>query len=152
MKHHLRTLITLAAVFILSSCNLRTYYTEYVGFVDYSSYLKRGVFLTESNSVSFDYDAIGTVSAIIYSGYIIAKQDRHIDQTEIYSDKEIVKNEAGQWKEARPDDALAAAVAQAVEKGGDGLINIKITPTSVVDNAKYKRSGFMATGMAIKRK
>lgn len=56
------------------------------------------------------------------------------------------------WKVASPEDALEAAVAQVASKGGDELINIKITPTTEIDASKTTRFGFLVTGMAIKRK
>ncbi|WP_304649350.1 hypothetical protein [uncultured Duncaniella sp.] len=151
MKIKLHILAMIVVAFLFASCSQKILYTESVGFVDYSTYLNEGIFLTESNSVNFEYDAIGSVSAVVYSGDAVVSQSEQVDKNEIYGERTKVKNKVG-WKAASPDDALNAAVAQVRKQGGNGLINIKITPTTEIDNAKRVRTGFLITGMAIKRK
>lgn len=151
MKIKLRFLTMIAATFLLTSCAPKVLYTKYVGFVDYSAYQDKGMFLTESNSVNFEYNAIGSVTSVVYSGKAIVSQSEQIENNDIYGEHRTVQNKMG-WKVASPEDALEAAVAQVASKGGDGLINIKITPTTEIDASKTTRSGFLVTGMAIKRK
>ncbi len=138
-------------IFLLASCAPKISYTKSVGFVDYSVYQNKGIFLTESNSVNFEYDAIGSVTAVIYSGDAVLTQKKNVDKNDIYGEQTTVQNKMG-WKTANPEDALEAAVSEVISKGGDGLINIKITPTTEVGTSKTARSGFLVTGMAIKRK
>lgn len=148
-KAYLLTIIMVA--FMLTSCAPKVLYTKSVGFVDYSAYQHKGIFLTESNSVNFEYEAIGSVTAVVYSGNVVLSQTQYIDKNDTYGDNTTVKTKKG-WKVASPEDALEAAVAQVTSKGGDGLINIKITPSTEIDASKTTRSGFLITGMAIKRK
>lgn len=51
------TLLSIACIlFGLSSCvTSKLQYTELVSTLDYTEYTKSGFFITESNSVSFDY-------------------------------------------------------------------------------------------------
>lgn len=63
-------------IFLLASCAPKISYTKSVGFVDYSVYQNKGIFLTESNSVNFEYDAIGSVTAVIYSGDAVLTQKK----------------------------------------------------------------------------
>lgn len=152
MKTKGRFFAMLLGASLLTSCAPKILYTESVGFVDYSSYLKDGIFLTESNSVSFDYDAMGSVTVVVYSGDVSVKDgDKITKADDIYGTDKYVKSKMV-WRAASPEGALDAAVAKAVEKGGDGLINIKISPTTEIGNYKAPRSGFLVTGMAIRRK
>ena len=63
-------------VLIIVVITLASYETFFplVSFVDYSSYNDDGIFLTESNSVSFKYEPIGSVNVILYSGYTVEKK------------------------------------------------------------------------------
>lgn len=151
MKTKAIAIATIGALFMLSSCAPKILYTESIGFVDYSSYLSKGIFLTESNSVSFEYDAIGSVTVSVFSGNTVISQTQQVDKNDIYGEKTRISNKMG-WRAASPESALEAAVSQAVSKGANGLINIKISPATEVYSSKTVRSGYLVTGMAIKRK
>lgn len=150
MKYKLLFLITIVPTVLFSSCAPKVLYTSNVGFVDYSSYQNEGIFLSESNSVNFEYDAIGSVTAVVFSGEAVLSQTQHVDKDEMYGEYTTVKNKMG-WKTARPEDALNEAVTQVKSRGGNGLINIKITPTTEMTASKVVRSGFLVSGMVIKR-
>lgn len=148
IKTQLSALIV--AAFLLSSCSQKIFYAKSVSIVDYSAYQRQGMFLTESNSVNFEYEAIGSVTVVVFSGNVVMAQTSHVEKSDLYGEQTVVSKKMG-WKTASPEDALEAAVAQAAAKGGDGLINIQISPTTEIDASKNTRSGFLVTGMAIKR-
>ena len=136
---------------MLTSCSPKILYSEAVGFVDYSTYQDQGMFLTESNSVNFEYDAIGSVTVVVYSGNTVVSPTSRVEANDIYGDETTIQSKM-KWKSASPEDALNAAVKQVSNKGGNGLINIKITPTTEIGTSRTSRSGFLVTEMAIKRK
>lgn len=145
----LHFLIATAFVVVLTSCSPKVLYQTNVGYIDYSEYAKEGMFLTESNSVSFDYTPLGSVSATVFSGNVErTRPDRfnYVDANGVRQDEKY-----SQWKEATPEDAIEVAVVKAKEQGGDGIINIKIEPFSTVTD-KATRTGLIVSGMVIKRK
>ncbi|MGV8136029.1 MAG: hypothetical protein AB2L20_12505 [Mangrovibacterium sp.] len=69
------------SIAILTSC---VTYSPLVNFVDYSAYNNDGMFLTESNSVNFDYTPVGSINVLLYSGYVkqtpeYRKEDKAVD-------------------------------------------------------------------------
>jgi uncharacterized protein YbjQ (UPF0145 family) len=107
-------------------------YEEYMGYVDYSVFTERGFFITESNSVHFDYTALGSVSVYIQSGYKGEDPDS--------------------YKEAEKEKALFLLFSKVKEQGGDGLINLKFDyrPASISQYSS-ETSRVTASGMAIRR-
>lgn len=124
---------------------------NYVDFEKMSE--KYGVFLTVSNSVSFPYETLGNISVVEYSGYEqiskvkIADDDMYKSNDDIYSSNRV-KVKRGKWVYASPEDVLDQVCEEAVRRGGDGIINIKIDyfPASGVQTA-----GYHISGMVIKR-
>lgn len=93
--------------------------------IDLSRYNSSGFFITESNSVSFDYSPIclmGTQGG--------GKQ---------YIDKKLTKLSL--------DEVFNKFVDDCKSKGADGVINIKIS-----QNYSASENSFYISGMAIKRK
>lgn len=54
----------LLAVLLFTSCSMYKSINETV-VIDYSRYTSQGFFITESNSVSFDYKPIGSVVTVV---------------------------------------------------------------------------------------
>lgn len=147
MKKSIIICSIITALSLLTSCSVpKTMYEEYAGFLDYSAYMNEGIFLTESNSVNFEYEPLGSVSALVYSGEHVVSLTKQTEENEIYGKRTTTKSKT-EWKRALPKDALEIAVSQAVSKGANGLINIKVEPADT-----QTRSGFLVTGMAIRRK
>jgi hypothetical protein len=121
----MKKIILCATVLLLFSGCITYRYVELTSVIDYSKYTKDGFFLSESNSVNFEYEAFGSVSAVILSG----------------------KKFGVGYKVANSDDAVRAVYEKAKSLGVDGLINLKFD-YSTVD----KRTIVSVSGMAIKRK
>lgn len=123
MKQILLLSITM---FMLTACVSRRPYTEDSYTISYSDH--KDIFITESNSVNFEYEPIGSVSATIGSGY---KGRKFIEATE--------------------DEVIKKLCKESKLLGANGIINFRITYS--VDNRYTKPNPAIiitATGMAIK--
>ena len=146
-------LITLSAV--LSACSAVKYKEAYrvrESIVDYSRYAEDGFFITESNSVSFEYTPIGSVSVSISPGYdVIGKE---IDQYE-----RLVNKYGEELKTANIYDAIDQLKLRCEEMGANGVINLTIKYDEVPYmeevgygyKREFKSNRITICGMAIKR-
>lgn len=104
-----KTLLTLdIAVAALSSCVPKTYYNTIVGYIDYASFADEGMYLTESNSTSFDYTPLGSVSATVLSGHVEKTRPGRYDYTDVYGKRPNEKYK--EWITATPEQAIKLAV------------------------------------------
>lgn len=127
-----------AAALMMCSCVTPTKFQQNAGFIDYSMF--PGMFLTESNSVSFDYQPVGSLFTEEISGeYQVVK--KKVGNNDIYGDEYAVVD--GKYRHANPQSALAFAADKAKEMGGNGIINLHIEKID---------GGYCVTGMVIKRK
>lgn len=117
-----KSVLLLTLVTLLSSCVSLEQITV-TDVVDYSVFARRGIFVTESNSVNFDYKPLGSIVSIT-SGAAKTFNSFRIDKDKAFS--EIT-------------DKLTALKA-------DGLINLRINLTH--DKVLYYMT---VTGMAIRR-
>ena len=134
--------------FILASCAT---YSPLVSFVDYSSYNNDGIFLTESNSVSFKYEPIGSINVLLYSGF-----SNEVKKAPIIEDKKekgddiyySANNGRLKYKDATIQEALRLAVENARSKGANSIINIRY---EYVPAFKNNPDGWHMSGMAVKK-
>lgn len=123
---------------ILTGCGPTAQYIERVDFLDYSEYSKEGFFITESNSVSFDYIPLGSIAVYMYAGeggnwYLVNGVMRYKSNSLPY-----------------PGRALELAVSESKRIGGNAIINLKISP-STINLIGVDQSGFILTGMTVKK-
>jgi hypothetical protein len=122
-----------------------------VFYVDYSKY--DDFFITESNSVSFDYLPIGSI-CVSYTGYSIISQIplkekvKNTKQDDIYYFS--TKEKEGTFYGHNPAlaEAIDIAVKETKGKGGNGIINFNY---KAVYNKSGIQTGWFVGGMAIKR-
>ena len=123
--------------------------------IDYSKYAEKGFFITESNSVSFEYAAIGSISAKVESGYeIIGANKKKAVEDDIYPKQSNinVKIKYGDYISATPEAAIEELYNKAIENGANGVINLRIDPiTTYIQQYGNIITGYFCTGMAIKR-
>lgn len=141
--------LIISVVAILSSCSSKVLYQSSTGFVNYSAYARNGFFLTESNSVSFDYTPIGSVTATVLSGYLKTKSVTWDKGDGIYPSTPSTSKY--KWQYASVDDAVAALVNIAIEQGANGIINLKIERYDGYDENNARREGLLISGMAIRK-
>lgn len=144
-------LLTLS-VLCISSVSCTPKFSSKVYYTDYQRYSDAGFFITESNTVSFDYVPVGSVvvrqTAGVMSDTEIISQNvpekRGYD--ELYGELEK-KRHSNSWKLPSDYTALDAVYKVAKEQNADGIINLKITMPEV-NNAYI----IELSGMLIKRK
>lgn len=127
-------------------------FSSKVYYTDYQRYLDAGFFVTESNTVPFDYSPVGSVvvrqKAGVMSDTEILNQKVPEKQgyDEIYGELEK-KRHSNSWKFPSDYTALDAVFNVAKEQNADGIINLKITMPEINNNNLIELSG-----MLIKRK
>lgn len=110
--------------------------------LDLTKYTRLGFFITEANSVSFNYDPIGLVSVYLDSGHEI-KVVKEESKDPLY--KNDVKEKKGKFITASLEEALEMLYKEASNKGANGIINLRYEYIPTV-------GGWDVTGMAIKIK
>lgn len=149
-----RILVIIAVAILLVSCGVsRKAYIRDSTSIDFSEYNRMGFFLTESNSVSFDYEALSSITALVESGYEVLSNDNTASADAVYGT--FASTRYGEYIKANAQDALDELYRSAVEKGADGIINLKIqfTPFRMSSDGKVMSwESYYVTGMAIKRR
>lgn len=136
---------------LLTSCETsRTMFLSTSGYLDYSIYSNEGFFITESNSVIFDYDPLGSISVYQREGSILVNEKEIKQNSEIYGSTSTYKK-IWEFKKIDLSEMLEIAVEDSKKLGADALINLKIEPSPELINKTYY-SGYILSGMAIKRK
>lgn len=119
-----KVLLALTVV-LLTSCYPHKFAT-YSILLDYTPYTTDGFFLTESNSVNFEYFPMGSINSVALSGYM--------------------KN--NKYRYAKPEDALQELVKKGTLIHANGVMNIKVRP--IFDKKGEYIIGYDISGMAIK--
>lgn len=158
----MRKLIFVIFVCVLfSSCSTnRIVYTSLSGMIDYSKYTQKGFFITESNSVSFEYVPVGSVYAEISSGYEVIgeKIDTFYNDLEksYYSvKKKTFREDYNGWRNADINNAIDMIYSKSIQTGANGIINLQtkyIPPVYDSKNALIYSDRVYVSGMAIKIK
>lgn len=120
--------------------------------VDYSVLTNQGIFITESNSVSFPYKPIGSVSIDELGGWVRKadkkltenmREDYYYDSSNSSGGKQVYKQV---YQGPEINDMFNKLAAQLHELGANGIINLRITQT--FEDAKHRVT---ISGMAIKK-
>ena len=135
--------------------------------IDYSILTSDGYFVTESNSVSFDYDAISSIYMEVHSGWIkLTKEERNQirDEDTLGEDCYYATDGSTQklkspykYKYVKPDPETAMSELKKYMKaqGADGILNLKlkheIKNGEIPSSTPYDEY-ISITGMLFKRK
>lgn len=140
------------SLLVLSSCSTSIKYCETVGYIDYSQYASKGVFITESNSVNFEYEPLGSISVLVEDGYKKGTRRSKYNYVDLDGNRHLTE-EYEYWAKASYNSALDVAVDSIISKGGNGIINLKINHTVQPINTKEQyRNIIFLSGMVIKKK
>ncbi|MFD2962810.1 MULTISPECIES: hypothetical protein [Olivibacter] len=150
-----------AALALLTSCSMYRNSVVYnTKSIDYSSYSKNGFFITESNSVNFNYSPISSLSSIFISGYAetdMAAPPKEIKEAKFKDDVYSGPSKTGYVKkgtyvEATEEGVIKQLYEKALEVGATGIINLKISPiTYTTKEGNILIKGYQGSGMAIKK-
>ena len=121
-------------------------------FVDYRQAADGKVFITESNSVSFEYAPVGSLLVEEIAGKfkeqkVLTDQQSYRKTDPIYGDIDQSATKSS-YRTPSATSALDYAANCALQMGGDGIINLKMVSSMSND----KRPMLTITGMVIKRK
>ncbi|HWK58145.1 MAG TPA: hypothetical protein VNQ80_12435 [Parapedobacter sp.] len=125
--------------------------------IDYKRFNDQGFFITESNSVNFEYTPISSVSALFTNGWIEKEVVDENKPKKLKRHKDDVYNTEGPkmkqvYVRGTPDGVTDLLVEEAMKMGGDGIINFKYSAEVYIDkDGNAKVYGWSASGMAIKR-
>lgn len=147
-----KILFLVLASALFTSCAIKHPYLRYSSAIDFSKITRTGFFITESNSVSFPYDPVGSISAAVESGYEILGE-RNLSRDDIYGSSKKFKY--GAYKNAEVEDAISELIESARKMGADAIINLQIVYNAPISN-KYgvilSPSSYVVSGMAVKRR
>ena len=135
-------------LFSLSACSPKL--TQRVYLVDYVEAGQGKVFISESNSVSFDYEPLSSIIVEEFPGIVktvvpVSGKESGRGGDPIYGDNKdakVIQN----YQKATAQSALNYAARKVIEMGGDGLINLKMS--TFVEGGK---NAVQISGMVIKR-
>lgn len=138
-----KVLLSLMFLAVMSSCSTVKYKT-YSSMVDFRPYMEKGFFITQSNSVSFDYEPIGCIQAVAVSGQ---DKNKSVDkQKKDYGDGLLTQ---GRFHEVSINDAIEELYNQCLKNNANGVLDLKmdiiVNQAGIVEKA-------IVTGMAIKKK
>lgn len=139
-------------IILFSSCaTMRPVPKSIATVIDYSILTQKGLFVTESNSVSFDYEAVGSVFIEETGGWI--SKDAKVSTNNQNDDSYF--NPSGGNKIYRAP-SLQISFNNLSEKlesiGANGIINLKISSSSELNRAyNVYVEKITITGMAIKK-
>lgn len=135
---------------IFTSC-MKIPYTSTVTVIDYSYFSKKGFFITESPSVSFDYESVGSIMVSVQSGHNVIEGEKKVSKSIFGGEIETYSSVMGKYRAATIDDALDLIYDESIKAGANGLINLKISPITVYQSGQTYVTGYIVNGMAIKR-
>ena len=149
-----KVLLFVFAIGLLTSCATSAIsYPEPYGFstfLDYSPLTNKGIYVTESNSVSFDYKILGSVSATEVSGWVkkekelkVANKNKKNNVDDMYADVERNQSNGKYMRMSPSRDAAMERMANTLkEVDANGIINLKI---------QWEPDRIIISGMAIRK-
>ena len=150
-------IIMFFALFEVSCVTVSVKSLDIVSVLDYSPLTSKGIFVTESNSVGFEYEAIGSIYIEMRNGTVKkSNQSKNRDEYDIiYSSKHNrspqsipERSELTKQKSYNIDDAVKRLAYELQNLDANGIINLKIQH---VETNITHGEGYVITGMAIKR-
>lgn len=144
-------------VALLTSCKASTpqfYHEAY--FLDLRPLTDDGFFITESNSVGFDYQPIGTMTLYEFSGedktYVVTQEEVEKDWNDGIYVQTGIKMRSSHWRTATGKSALDELVKLAKNEGANGIINLTIKYNYYVyNNTPMYLENVQISGMLIRR-
>lgn len=123
---HIAFILSICLLSALSSCRAPMTHATY--YIDYKQAGQGKVFITEANSVSFEYEPLGSILVEETSGMVkvtvpTTEKERNIDP--LYGSGPETKTVNG-YSKATAQTALNYAAQEAIRLGGDGLINLRL--------------------------
>lgn len=159
---------SMALLLLVSGC-AKPMFLQQMYYIDYySGGLNGKVFITESPSVSFDYEPLGSIVVSEESGYVSKNKDTFkvykLKGDDVYAgnlpwskEEQEAANLSNIYRGADYESALQAASTKAIEMGGDAIIGLNIKSwgyRTQLNGNKHKDVAMLiiVSGMVVKRK
>lgn len=145
----MKKLTLLMSAFVMlavGSCNTPKSHVTY--YIDYQKAGNGKVFITESNSVSFEYMPLGTILVEETPGFVevtVPTTEKERQDDPLYGSGASTKT-VKKYSNATAQSALNYAAEEALTLGGDGIINLRLSSYYV-----GKERIVQVSGMVIKR-
>lgn len=142
--------IFICSLLALGSCSVPMGHATY--YIDYKEAGQGKVFISEANSVSFEYEPIGSIVVVESSGVVkttVPTTEKERSSDALYGPGPSTKT-VSRYSQATAQTALNYAAQQALLLGGDGIINLQLS--TEFDKKGEKVETVTVTGMVIKRK
>ena len=148
---YFKSLLTAVVLAGLSSCLSHSPLSHVTYYTDYQEASQGKLFISEANSVNFEYEPLGSILVEEIPGSVkitvpTTEKERQRDNDGLYGAVPATKTITS-YSQATAQTALNYAASQAITMGGDGLINLKLT-----SYIKDEKRIVQVTGMVIKRK
>ena len=145
-----KLMLLLLVPIVLGACALRKPVLMSATLIDYSKFTNQGFFFTESNSVSFEYKPVGSVSALFYSGYELKPGQTMISNgDDVYSGGGLVKT-TSKFIPATQQGVVDQLFTEAKKVGANAIINLKTKQDfHYVEKVGYIFDGYSGSGMAV---
>lgn len=146
-----KLLFLIVSVFMFSSCGVyKPAPKSFIGVMDYSTLTQQGIFVTESNSVSFDYEPIGSIVAEETGGWVY-KNDTPMNQ-DPKDDYYIGSHNKKIYQAPNVQVAFANLASRLKDINANGIVNLKVVSTLELDQtSKLSVQKITITGMAIRK-
>lgn len=147
---HIAFLLLVCLLSALSSCHTPMTHATY--YIDYQEAGQGKVFITEANSVSFEYEPLGSILVEETSGVVkitVPTTEKERNDDSLYGPGPSTKTVTS-YSNATAQTALNYAAQEAIRLGGDGIINLKLSAN--LDSKGRKIETISVSGMVIKRK
>lgn len=137
--------------FIFMSCSTAKMLPpeQYSACIDYGYLSQKGIFLTESNSVNFDYEPLGSLYIECKGGWV--KNDKGNSNNTV---EDIYLNKKAKYiyQPATVEDAFDMALGELKRIRGNGIVNLKISTISeYVPAYLVTVNKIIITGMCIRK-
>lgn len=142
-------LLMIVPIFVLVSCATVNVPApkQYAATIDYAYLSQKGIFVSESNSVSFDYEPLGSIYVECTGGWVKKKHKEGDVMEDIYM------TTLGSVKYLPPtiDDAYQLILSEVKKLRANGVINLKIRTVSEYQSTyEVYVDKIIITGMCIR--
>ena len=121
---------------------------QYAATIDYTYLSQKGIFVTESNSVSFDYEPLGSLYVECLGGWV---KKKHKDG-DVMEDIYMANPGSVMYLKPTIEEAYQLVLSEIKKLRANGVINLKISTVSEF-NSTYKVTvdKIVITGMCIRK-
>lgn len=135
---------------LLASCSIVNVPApkQYAATIDYAYLSQKGIFVTESNSVNFDYEPLGSIYVECTGGWVKKKYKEGDVMQDIY----MANPSSVEYLPATIDDAYQMVLSEVKKLRANGVINLKISTVSeYLSTYKVTVNKIIITGMCIRK-